>query len=288
VLRAVQTGPVIGLLGQLAVLSVVAGTVGLDAAGWLVGTACGLVTAAGLVHGLNRSGTAVLGAANRVTLARATLVGAVTALVADAFVGSADVAVLVGLAVVALVLDAVDGWVARRSRTVSALGARFDMEVDAFLILVLSVYVTQSVGPWVLAIGAARYAVWAASWVLPWMRTPVPPRYWRKPVAAIQGVVLAVAAADPLPGITVNVAIAVAMVLLAESFGRDVLWQWRQERGLRPEAKLRASRIGGRRGEEDEPRRSSSASVDEGGGFPARSASSESLVESPVAAPSAV
>ena len=110
------------------------------------------------------------------------------------------------------------------------LGARFDMEVDAFLILVLSVYVAQSVGPWVLAIGAARYAVWAAGWVLPWMRTPVPPRYWRKPVAAIQGIVLTAAVADQLPGVAINIAIAVAMVLLAESFGRDVVWQWRQRR----------------------------------------------------------
>ena len=76
--------------------------------------------------------------------------------------GRRSVAALVGLAVVALVLDGVDGWVARRTGTVSALGARFDMEVDAFLILVLSVYVAGSVGPWVLAIGAARYAFWAA------------------------------------------------------------------------------------------------------------------------------
>lgn len=234
-LRAVQTGPVIGLLGQLAVLSVVAGTVGLGAAGWLVGTACGLVTAAGLVHGLNRSGSGVLGAANRVTLTRATLVGAVTALVADALLGPANVAAVVGLAVVALVLDAVDGWVARRTGTVSALGARFDMEVDAFLILVLSVYVAQSVGPWVLAIGAARYAAWAAGWVVPWMRTPVPPRYWRKPVAAIQGIVLTAAAAGQLPGVAINIAIAMAMVLLAESFGRDVVWQRGQQRVPRPE-----------------------------------------------------
>ena len=118
-----------------------AGTVGLGALGWLVGTACGVVTAAGLLHGLSRSGSGALGAANRVTLTRATLVGGVTALVADALVGPASVAATVGLAVVALVLDGVDGWVARRTGTVSALGARFDMEVDAFLILVLSVYV---------------------------------------------------------------------------------------------------------------------------------------------------
>jgi phosphatidylglycerophosphate synthase len=235
VIPAVQPGPVIGLLGQLAVLSVLAGTVGLGVTGWLVGSACGLVTAAGLWHGLARSGSEVLGAANQVTLTRATLVGGVTALVTDALIGPANAAAVVGLAAVALVLDGLDGWVARRTGTVSALGARFDMEVDAFLILVLSVYVARSVGPWVLAIGAARYAVWAVGWVLPWMRTPVPPRYWRKPVAAIQGIVLTAAVADQLPGVAINLAIAVAMVLLAESFGRDVVWQWRRHRVPGPE-----------------------------------------------------
>jgi phosphatidylglycerophosphate synthase len=234
VIRAVQTGPVVGLIGQLAVLSVVAGTVGLGVIGWLVGTVCGLVTAALLIYGLTRSGIEALGAANRVTLTRATLAGGVAALVADAFVGPAGVAAIVGLAAVALVLDGVDGWVARRTGTVSALGARFDMEVDAFLILVLSMYVAQSVGPWVLAIGAARYAVWAVGLVLRWMRTPVPPRYWRKPVAAIQGIVLTAAVADLLPGVAITVAIAGAVVLLAESFGRDVVWQWRRHRVPRP------------------------------------------------------
>src|SRR5215210_4356600 len=153
-MRTVQIGPVMGLTGQLAVLSVLAGTAGLSLAGWLAGIACGLATAAMLCYGLNRSGTAALGAANRVTLTRAVLVGGIAAIVADGFVRSVSVATLVGLAVVALLLDGVDGWVARRTQTVSALGARFDMEVDAFLILVLSVYVAGSVGPWVLVIGA--------------------------------------------------------------------------------------------------------------------------------------
>ncbi len=240
-MRAVQTGPIVGIIGQLAVLSVLAATVGLGATGWLVGMACGLVTAAGLVHGLTLSGSRALGAANRVTLTRATLVGGVTALVADAFIGPANVVAIVGFAIVALVLDGVDGWVARRTGTVSAMGARFDMEVDAFLILVLSMYVARSVGPWVLAIGAARYAVWAAGGLLRWMRTPVPPRYWRKPVAAIQGIVLTAAVAIPQPGVLINVAIVVAMVLLAESFGRDVAWQWRRHRLLRSEDELGAS-----------------------------------------------
>jgi len=227
VMRTVQTGPVIGLIGQLTVLTVLAATVGLGPVGWLVGTGCGFVTAAGLIYGLTRCGGVALGAANRVTLTRATLVGGVTALVADALVGPAHVAAMVGLAVVALVLDGVDGWVARRTGTVSALGARFDMEVDAFLILVLSLYAAGIVGPWVLAIGAARYAAWAAGRMVRWLRRPVPPRYWRKPVAAIQGIVLTAAVAEMLPGVAIDAAIAVAMVLLAESFGRQVLWLWR-------------------------------------------------------------
>ena len=36
----------------------------------------------------------------------------------------------------------------------------------------------------------ARYAVRRGRLVLPWLRRPLPPRYWRKVVAAIQGVVL--------------------------------------------------------------------------------------------------
>ena len=268
-MRTVHKGPVVGLIGQFAVLSTLAVTVGLGVTGWLVGTACGVVTAAALSHGLTRSGRAALGAANRVTLTRAALVGGVTALVAEALVGPAHVAAMVGLAVVALVLDGVDGWVARRTGTVSALGARFDMEVDAFLILVLSVYVAGSVGPWVLVIGAARYAFWAAGGMVRWMRRPLPPRYWRKPVTAIQGIVLTAAVADLMPAIAVDVAIAVAMVLLTESFGRDVLWQWHQHRVRRPVLALRASRVARHRGEAKEPKGAPSPIDDEVAGHPA-------------------
>jgi phosphatidylglycerophosphate synthase len=234
-MRTVQIGPVMGLTGQLALLSVLAGTVGLSPAGWLVGTVCGLMTTAILCYGLTRSGASALGAANRVTLTRAVLVGGATALIADGLLADrlvqpASVATLVGLAAVALVLDGVDGWVARRTGTVSALGWRFDMEVDAFLILVLSIAVAQSVGFWVLAIGAARYLAWLAGSMVPWLGVRVPPRYWRKPVAAIQGIVLTAAVTQLLPAPAMNAAIAVAMVLLAESFGRDVVWQWRQRR----------------------------------------------------------
>ena len=77
--------------------------------------------------------------------------------------------------------------------------ARFDGEVDAFLILVLSVVVSAAVGWWVLVAGLVRYAFWAAARALPWMRRPLPFRYWRKVVTATVGITLAVAAAGVLP-----------------------------------------------------------------------------------------
>ena len=131
------------------------------------------------------------------------------------------------IVVVALALDWVDGQVARRTGTASAFGARFDMETDAFLILVLSAYAVPVVGGWVLLLGAARYLLWLAERVLPWLRRPVPPRYWRKVVAAIQGIALAVAVSGVLPVVAVEALLVAALALLAESFGRDVWWLWR-------------------------------------------------------------
>ena len=222
-MRAVHAGPATGLIAQVLLLAALAATVGLSGAGWVVGVTCGVIASAALALGLSRYRSDRLSPADWVTLARATLAVGVAALTADSFRQPAPVATLVTLTVVALALDGVDGWVARRNGT-SALGARFDGEVDAFLILVLSVYVARSTGTWVLAIGAARYAFLTAGWLLPWMREPLPPRYWRKVVAVTQGVVLTIAAADVLPPALIQAALFIALALLAESFGRDVWW----------------------------------------------------------------
>ena len=234
-------GPVTGIIAQVLLIAALAGIVGLSgvrlsAAGWIVGVTCGVITNAALARGLSNYRSDRLGPADWVTLSRATLAVGVAALTAASFDQPVPVTILVSLAVVALALDAVDGWVARRTRTTARLGARFDAEVDAFLILILSVYVARSAGAWVLAIGAARYAFLAAGWPLPWLREPLPPRYWRKVVAATQGIVLTVAAAQVLPPAVTEAALVAALVLLAESFGRDVWWQWSHRHATQPRA----------------------------------------------------
>jgi phosphatidylglycerophosphate synthase len=220
---------VVGLMTQAALLAVLEATVGLSGAGWAVGAMCGVAASVGIVRGFARRAHA-FGPADRVTFLRVTMACAVAALVADAFVQKPALGPLLALTVAALALDAVDGLVARSTGTASSFGARFDGEADAFLILVLSVFVARTAGGWVLAIGAARYAFALASWALPWLRPSLPPRYWRKVVTATQGIVLALAAANVLPAPALQAGLLAALALLTESFGRDVLWLWRRRR----------------------------------------------------------
>lgn len=62
-------------------------------------------------------------------------------------------------AVAILVLDGLDGWLARRFGRASAFGARYDVEVDALFVMALSgLLLARGVaGAWVLAAGLLRY-----------------------------------------------------------------------------------------------------------------------------------
>lgn len=222
--RLLLSETTVGAGAQVLLLAFLGTAIGLGPAGWLTGLAFGLATWAVLNRALLRTRTRTFGPANRVTLGRAILVGAVTALVADSFQSSPPVSLFVGLTAVALILDGVDGQVARRTNTSTALGARFDMEVDAFLILVLSVYVAMSMGPWVLLIGLMRYVFVAAAKVAPWLNNSLPHSMARKTVAAVQGVFLLVAASGLLPYAAGFGLVALALGSLLWSFGRDVVW----------------------------------------------------------------
>ena len=238
---AVRAGLSASLAAVVVLLAVLTATPGIGLAGWAAGLLCGGVLSAAVSRSASAGGVEAFGPADLVTCTRAALSCGVAALVADSFGRDASVGTLVALTAVALVLDAVDGRVARRTGTVSGFGARLDGEADAFLMLVLSVYVARSAGAWVLAIGVARYLFAMAGWALPWMRGRLPGRYWRKVVTATAGVALTFAAADLAGREVAAAALAGALVLLAESFGRDVWWLWRHRPAESAEAALRTS-----------------------------------------------
>ena len=73
-----------------------------------------------------------------------------------------------------------------------------------------------------------RYAYAVASGPLPWLRAPLPTRYSAKAVAAIQGIVLVLAASGLVPVRTAAGLVAIALGLLVWSFGHDVVWLWRR------------------------------------------------------------
>jgi hypothetical protein len=98
------------------------------------------------------------------------------------------------------------------------------MEVDAFLILVLSIYAVRPCGIWVLVIGGARYGYALAAIAVPWLGGAVPARTWRKAVAVAQGVALTVATAQVLPAAAAESVLVVAALLLAWSFGSQGWW----------------------------------------------------------------
>ncbi len=238
-LPTIRLATLLGMLATAALLGVVSATAGLGVAGWIVGLATGSAATALLATARMRSDQPAILPADWVTLTRTLLIAGVAGLVADSFGRPVSVTALVTLSTVALVLDAVDGQVARRTGTATRLGARLDGEVDAFLILLLSIAVSQDYGGWVLAIGAARYALLLAGWLVPWLAAPLPPRFWRKVVAAVQGIVLTVAASGVPSRLAGMIAVAAALLLLAESFGRDVIWLYRTGAGPRARRAVR-------------------------------------------------
>src|ERR1700733_8136467 len=235
-LPGIWLAALVGMLATAVLLGVVSATAGLGAVGWITGLVTGSAAAALLVTARRRSDQPTIFPADWVTLTRMVLIAGVTGLVADSSSRPVSITALVTLSALALALDAVDGQVARRTGTATPVGGRIDGETDAFLILVLSIVVSQDYGGWVLVIGAARYAFLLGGWLIPWLRAPLPPRFWRKVVAAVQGVVLTVAVSGVTSRLVGMIAVAVALLLLAESFGRDVIWLYRA--GASPRARL--------------------------------------------------
>jgi phosphatidylglycerophosphate synthase len=113
-------------------------------------------------HALTPSGR--FGLANGVTSLRLLLVLCLTtpsALLAE----RAAVTLTLGI----LLLDLLDGWLARARADASPFGAHFDMETDALLVFVLTLrlWLVQGHGAWVLTAGLLRYAYVLSLWLSP-------------------------------------------------------------------------------------------------------------------------
>lgn len=125
------------------------------------------------------------------------------------------------VAVPMLLLDAVDGMVARRT-VVTERGARFDLETDAAAVAVLALAAAPAVGAWVLLAGALRYLFLLTGLWLPALRRPLPYSLARRVVAAVQCPALLLAVVPGVDPAVATWACAAALIALLWSFGRDV------------------------------------------------------------------
>lgn len=172
-----------------------------------------------------------LGPANRITIVRAGLVSLIVASVGEQPTFGLALAIA-AVALLAMVLDGVDGWLARRTAMSSPFGARFDMEVDALLVLALAILVWQHdrAGVWVLLAGLWRYLFVAAGWVLPWMRRPLPPSSRRQVICVVQICGLVLAMLPFVPSSVQTAAAAITLLVLSGSFLVDTAWLYVSDR----------------------------------------------------------
>jgi phosphatidylglycerophosphate synthase len=173
-----------------------------------------------------------LGPANVVTFARAGFACLIAAMVLAPALSSAWWYTIFVLALVALALDGIDGWASRHTGLVSRFGARFDMEVDALLVLVLSASACLhgKAGGWVLLIGAMRYLFVATSLAVPALRRSLPPSVRRQAVCVLQVGILAILLLPEIVPPASTALAAAALAALTWSFAIDVHWLLRAGR----------------------------------------------------------
>jgi phosphatidylglycerophosphate synthase len=137
-----------------------------------------------------------------------------------------------GCGVLLLLLDGVDGRLARRGGMASPFGARFDMEVDAALILVLAALLYQQgrAGAWVLAAGLLRYVFVGAGVLVPWMGRTLHPKRRRQAVCVVQTATLVAALAPGLPSAWAAGLAGLGLGALVLSFAVDTVWLFRRRR----------------------------------------------------------
>jgi phosphatidylglycerophosphate synthase len=134
-----------------------------------------LIASAILANWTGNQAQLTFGIANGVTLLRAISVCLIAGILVLDTILPQLVWLVVGIAGCNLLLDGLDGRLARHYGVTSAFGARFDMEVDALLIMVLCVLlvVHYHVAAWVLAIGLLRYLFVGAGLLWPWLHAPL-------------------------------------------------------------------------------------------------------------------
>jgi phosphatidylglycerophosphate synthase len=227
-------GAVTGAL--LALMLIVREPLRLDAYAAVASVSIFLAIAGIAIVNLDAHGHAKFGLANLITLARSALTSLIGGLVLTTLAsagppGDEAMWLLAATVALALGLDGIDGYCARNSGTVSRFGARFDMEVDALLILFLSmaVSVLDKAGPWIILIGTMRYLFVAGQLMIVRLRGELPESRRRKAGCVMQGACLCVMLLPPVTSPYSDMIGFAALAVLLYSFTVDIIFLLRRQ-----------------------------------------------------------
>ncbi|WP_051208392.1 CDP-alcohol phosphatidyltransferase family protein [Saccharospirillum impatiens] len=172
-----------------------------------------------------------LGAGNRITLLRGLLIAATAGFLTFSSAGIHPWLFYVPAALYTLAAlgDGLDGYIARRQNQTTELGAELDTVLDAFG-LVVAPLLAVLYGKLHVSYLLVSMAYYAFQWGIHWRRRhgrrvfPLPPSQWRRTLAGLQMVLVAIALWPPVPFGVSSLAGVVLMMPLLIGFIRDWLY----------------------------------------------------------------
>jgi phosphatidylglycerophosphate synthase len=220
----------VGLVGLIALALIAHQTLSLT--GWFVIKAAllyGVIAVIALLQVAEYHPFSGFGLPNQITTERAVFAVMVASLIGEPHSSAVALAAAAG-GLLALALDGVDGWIARRTQIISPFGARYDVEIDSLLNLALAILVWryEKAGAWVLLSGLLRYIFVVAGWLLSWVGAPLPSSMRGKVICVIQILVLIVLMVPGIEPPWSTVIAAAALAVLVYSFSIDVRWLWQR------------------------------------------------------------
>jgi len=127
------------------------------------------------------------------------------------------------LALVIVLADGLDGYIARRMQTSSSFGAYLDSETDAFFVLAVCMLLVLKglAGAWLLAVGFLRYGVVLFGW---WFRpSGMPEKRYAAARWVAGGLMLSLAGAFLLPRVVYQPLLILFAVAVAGTFSYDLI-----------------------------------------------------------------
>jgi phosphatidylglycerophosphate synthase len=139
--------------------------------------------------------------------------------------------IIIILSTLSLIMDGLDGFIARKYNLVSKFGEIIDQESDNFLMLVISIslYLNKDIGLYVFLIPLYRYIFLASMKKYDWLKKTLPISQFRK-IACVLTIILMIMSQDVYIDYENTVFLVIlSLFIITFSFSKDIIWLYRNK-----------------------------------------------------------